>query len=78
MVAFANDYSEVGGGVIIIGVDPDTRSVVGLKGDPEETLRRITGLCRDGSIVPTIAPEISSVDRKIELTPDRKIKLTIL
>ncbi|HDM77022.1 MAG TPA: tetratricopeptide repeat protein [Deltaproteobacteria bacterium] len=58
MVAFANDYSEAGGGVIIIGVDPDTRSVVGLKGDPEETLRRITGLCRDGSIVPTIAPEI--------------------
>jgi len=58
MVAFANDYSEVGGGVIIIGVDPDTHSVVGLQEDPEETLRRITGICRDGSIVPTIAPEI--------------------
>lgn len=62
MVAFANDYSETGGGVLIIGVDPSTRSIVGLPEDPEETMRRITGLCRDGSIVPTIAPQIYPID----------------
>jgi ATP-dependent DNA helicase RecG len=62
MVAFSNDYSEIGGGVLVIGVDPSTRSVVGLLEGPEETMRRITGLCRDGSIVPTIAPQIYSVD----------------
>lgn len=62
MVAFSNDYSEIGGGVLIVGVDPSTRSVVGLPDDPEETARRITGLCRDGSIVPTIAPQIYPVD----------------
>lgn len=62
MVAFANDYSESGGGVIIIGVDSDTRSLVGLQGDPEEILQRIAGLCRDGSIVPTIAPEIYHIN----------------
>jgi ATP-dependent DNA helicase RecG len=62
MVALANDYAETGGGVIIIGVDPSARSIVGLTGDPEETLRRVTGICRDGSIVPTIAPRIYQLD----------------
>lgn len=62
MVAFSNDYAEVGGGILIIGVDPSTRSVIGLAEDPEETMRRITGLCRDGSIVPTMAPQIYPVD----------------
>lgn len=61
MVAFSNDYSEIRGGVLVIGVDASTRSVVGVD-DPEETMRRITGLCRDGSIVPTIAPQMYPLD----------------
>jgi ATP-dependent DNA helicase RecG len=62
MVAFSNDYSEIGGGVLVIGVDPSTHSVFGLPDEPEEIMRRITGLCRDGGIVPTIAPQIYSID----------------
>jgi ATP-dependent DNA helicase RecG len=62
MVAFSNDYGEIGGGVLVIGVDPSTRSVVGLLEDPEEVMRRIAQLCRDGSIIPTIAPQIYSID----------------
>lgn len=61
MVAFSNDYFEVRGGALIIGIDPSTRSVVGVE-DPEETMRRITGLCRDGSIVPTVAPQIYPIE----------------
>ncbi|MEA3282198.1 MAG: ATP-binding protein [Euryarchaeota archaeon] len=62
ITALSNDYAETGGGVIIIGVDPSTRVILGLTGDPEETLRRVTGICRDGSIVPTLAPQIYQLD----------------
>lgn len=62
MVAFSNDYSEIEGGLLIIGVDSSTRSPVDLAENPEETMRRITGLCRDGSIVPIISPQIYTVD----------------
>lgn len=62
ITALSNDYAETGGGVIIIGVDPSTRLILGLTGDPEETLRRVTGICRDGGIVPTLAPRIYQLD----------------
>ncbi len=61
LVAFSNDYAEAGGGVLVIGVDPSTRSIVGVD-DPEGTMRRVTGLCRDGTIVPTLAPRIYPVE----------------
>lgn len=60
VTAFANDYGERGGGVLILGVEPATRRVTGVPGDPEETLRRVSGVCRE-SVVPTVAPEIYPV-----------------
>ncbi|MEO5360429.1 MAG: putative DNA binding domain-containing protein [Nitrospirota bacterium] len=58
IVAFANDYSEIGGGTIIIGVDSNTRLITGLSDEPEETLRQLSDICRDGAVVPMLYPEI--------------------
>lgn len=61
LVSFSNDYMEQDGGVIIIGVDPKSKQVVGIDGNGDDLMLRITGLCRDGNIVPTIAPEMYTI-----------------
>ncbi|MBV6439009.1 MAG: hypothetical protein EPGJADBJ_00639 [Saprospiraceae bacterium] len=61
LVSFSNDYMEQGRGFIIIGVDPKSKDVVGIEGNPDDLMLRITGLCRDGNIIPTIAPEMYPV-----------------
>ena len=58
IVAFANDYSESGGGIIVIGIDPNTHSIIDLSEDTDKIMQRISGLCRDGNITPTLAPQI--------------------
>ena len=54
LVAFANDYAELGGGTIIIGVEPKSKDILGIEGSLDELQLRITGLCRDGNIVPSL------------------------
>lgn len=61
LVAFSNDYQEQGGGVIIIGVEPKAKNIVGIDGSADDLILRITGLCRDGNIIPSIAPDIYPV-----------------
>jgi ATP-dependent DNA helicase RecG len=61
LVSFSNDYMEQGGGIIIVGVEPKTKQIVGIESNSDDLMLRITGLCRDGNIVPTIAPEMYPV-----------------
>jgi ATP-dependent DNA helicase RecG len=58
LVAFSNDYQESGGGVLVFGVNPKTRAIEGIESEADELMQRITGLCRDGNIVPSIAPSM--------------------
>lgn len=57
-VAFANDYDEVGGGTVIIGIRGKDKTVIGLVGDLDKLQRGIADTVRDGSTIPSIAPEI--------------------
>ncbi|MCI4625407.1 MAG: putative DNA binding domain-containing protein [Candidatus Magnetoovum sp. WYHC-5] len=61
IAAFANDYGEVGGGIIIIGVEPTNNSIVGVEGNRDNIQQRISGICRD-VMVPALAPRIYDVE----------------
>ena len=63
IVAFANDYSEVGGGTLLIGVSK-ARTIAGVRGDVDTLQQQISSICRDGSTQPPLAPAIYPVQLK--------------
>lgn len=63
IVAFANDYCEVGGGTLLIGVGKGG-TITGVRGDVDSLQQQISNICRDGSTQPPLAPAIYPVHLK--------------
>ena len=61
LCAFTNDWPDAGGGMLLIGVEDKTGSVVGLQGDRDDLQQALANLCRS-AISPSIAPIIYIVE----------------
>jgi hypothetical protein len=59
--AFANDWPETGGGIIIIGIDDKKKAIVGHNENADKLQRDISSVCRSGAMVPDVAPMIYEV-----------------
>jgi hypothetical protein len=58
LVAFANDWPEVGGGTLLIGVDDKKHTPIGLKTNLDEIQKKVANVCTDTTVSPSISPII--------------------
>jgi len=60
LIAFANDYSEAGGGILLLGVNDDG-TVAGFSGNFDILQKQVVDFCRD-KCNPQIAPQIYKLE----------------